>query len=255
MSGGDTKDPEGGPDEFRSFLIALATDPAKLGAFLKDPDAAMQGAGIDEVDQVVLKSGHPATIHARLMGQRFSFTPPPPVAMLVVDMARAPGASTDQPVVRTPYGSTGPTQQGSSPMFPNTPLQIVPPQIYPQVHPQVVVHPQIYPQIHPQVVVHPQIYPQIHPPQIVVHPQIYPQVHPQLVIFPQIHPQIFPTPNVYPQYYPQVHPQLVIHPPIHPTIHPTIYPNLTIHPLIYYPQIFPIQPQLLVYTPAAQAQS
>jgi hypothetical protein len=27
------------PDEFRAFMIALATDPAQLGKFIKDPDA------------------------------------------------------------------------------------------------------------------------------------------------------------------------------------------------------------------------
>ena len=195
------------PDEFRAFMVALATDPAKLGAFIKDPDAAMKEAGIGEVDQVILKSGHSWTIHARLSGQRFSFTPPAPptpVTVLVVDMTRPPGTpqsdAADQPTVRAQSWFAGLPSQGSSTMFPNTPLQIAHPQIYPQVHPQLVIHPQIYPQVHPQLVIHPQIYPQ-------VHPQIFPQVHPQLVIHPQIYPQIYP--QVHPQIFPQVHPQLV----------------------------------------------
>ena len=58
-------------DEFHAFLVALATDPTRLGAFIKDPDAAMRAAGVDEVDQVILKSGQPATIYARLSGQKF----------------------------------------------------------------------------------------------------------------------------------------------------------------------------------------
>jgi hypothetical protein len=194
-------------DPFRGFMVALATDPAKLGAFIKDPDATMTAAGIEDVDQVILKSGHAATIHARLSGQKFSLTPPAPttpVTVLVVDMNRQPGApasaASDQPTVRAAAGFAGPSGYGSSTMYPNTPVQIFP-QVHPQVHPQLVIHPQIYPQVHPQVVVHPQIFPQVHPqihpqihPQLVLHPQIYPQIHPQLV-YPQIHPQL-----VYPQF-------------------------------------------------------
>jgi hypothetical protein len=75
-------------------MAALATDPAWLGAYIKDPDAAMREAGITDVDQVILKSGQPGTIHAQLSGQRLSFTPPTPMptAVLVVDMVRPPGA-------------------------------------------------------------------------------------------------------------------------------------------------------------------
>ncbi|MDE2296946.1 MAG: hypothetical protein KGK18_02155, partial [Burkholderiales bacterium] len=163
------------PDEFRTFMVALATDPARLGAYIKDPDAAMRAAGISEVDQVILKSGQPWTIHARLSGQRFSFTPPTPSAMLVVDLVRPPGAPegapADQPAVRGQAGSPTVPNPGSSTMYPNAPSQILYPQIWPQVHPQLVIHPQIYPQVHPQLVIHPQIYPQVHP-QLVIHPQI-----------------------------------------------------------------------------------
>ena len=141
------------PDEFRAFMIALATDPAQLGAYIKDPDATMSAAGISDVDQAILKSGQPWTIHARLSGQRFSFTPPTPAAMLVVDMVRQPGASgaaaADQPIVRSQPGSTSLPNQGSTTMFPNSPSQIVSPQIFPQIFPQV--HPQIFPQVHPQI--------------------------------------------------------------------------------------------------------
>ena len=158
-------------DPFCSFMVELATDPAKLGAFIKNPDAAMKAAGIDEVDQVILKSGHPPTIHSRLSGQRFSFTPPEPsmpVTVLVVDMTRPsgahPSAATNQPTVRLSVGSVGLPSYGSSTMFPNAPIQI-----FPQVHPQLVIHPQIFPQVHPQ------IFPQVHP-QLVIHPQL---VNPQ----------------------------------------------------------------------------
>jgi hypothetical protein len=54
------------PDEFRTFLVALATDPARLGEYIKDPDDAMRKAGISDVDQVVLKAGQAWMIHTRL---------------------------------------------------------------------------------------------------------------------------------------------------------------------------------------------
>src|SRR6516164_5638888 len=137
------------PDQFRALLIALATDPAHLGEYIKDPDGAMRKAGISDVDQVVLKSGQPWMIHARLSGQRFSFAPSTPAgtpsampaAMLVVDMVRPAGASdaaaADQPAVRVQPAQSNPNQ-GAAAMFPNTPVQApvqIPPQVLPQVHP------------------------------------------------------------------------------------------------------------------------
>src|ERR1700732_5348768 len=113
------------PDEFRAFLVALATDPAKLGNFIKDPDGSMGAAGIDAVDQAILKSGQAWIIHARLLGQRFSFTPPAPTTVLVVDMTRQSSASAsniaNQPTVRIGPAFTAAPHQGGSAMFPTTP--------------------------------------------------------------------------------------------------------------------------------------
>jgi hypothetical protein len=205
--GGATEAP---PDEFHKFLVGLATDPAKLGAFIKDPDAAMSAAGLSEADQAVLKSGHPWMIHGRLAGQQAQApinVVTPPITILVVDMAAAEAGKAELPTLR---GLAYPSPvQGSSLMYPNTPLQIYPP-IYPPP-----VYPVIYPQVHPQLVIHPQI----------VHPPIYPP--------PQIHP-IWP---IHPP--PQIHP---IWPP--PQIHPIWPPPPVIQQL--YP---PVIPQLLVYTP------
>ena len=225
-------------DSFRTFMVALATDPARLGAFIKDPDAAMTAAGLDPVDQVVLKSGDPGTIHARLSGQRFAFaspSTPTPVTVLVVDMTRQPGtagsAASDQPAVRSAPGARGLPNQGSSPMFPQIPQQLVyPQQIFPQqIFPQQIFPQQIFPQIHPQQIfpqVHPQIFPQIHP------QQVFPQIHPQQV-FPQIHPQ---------QVFPPIWPQLVIPPQI--VLHPqyVIFPQLVLYPQIH-PQLVAPGPQ------------
>ena len=130
------------PDEFHTFMVALATDPAKLGEFIKDPDAAMKAAGISDVDQVILKSGQASTIHARLSGQKFSFTPPPPVTMLIVDLAKKPGApesaAADQPTLRPGPSFAVPPNQISPYMFPNFP-------IHPQIHPVFPVIQQLHP--------------------------------------------------------------------------------------------------------------
>jgi len=154
-------------DQLHEFLVALATDPAALGRFVKDPDTAMADAELGPMDQSVLRSGDPATINTRLVRG-----PGPAAAaamMLVVDVTPGAGGKPEQVTVR-PFGQ---------PLFPQFPPQ----QVLPQFPPQ-----QVFPQIHPQ-----QVFPQIHP-QLVIHPQqvVHPQIHPQLV-FPQIHPQlVFP---------------------------------------------------------------
>jgi len=208
-------------DPFRAFLVALATDPATLGRFIKDPDATMKAASVRADDQGVLKSGSPAAIHARLTGQTSPAAAP--VTVLVVDMASGGSdAAGGTPSVRF-VGALSPHQTFFPQIFPQ---QVVHPQIFPQqVFPQQV-HPQIFPQ---------QVFPQIFPQQ--VHPQIFPQqVFPQ-----QVFPQIFPQ-QVFPQIFPQqVFPQQVVHP-----IFPQIFPQQVVHPI--FPQqvvhpIFPIFPQ------------
>ena len=64
------KDPKGGEseDQLRAFLVDVATDPAALGRFVKDPDATMSEAGLSPEDQAVLRSGNPTAINARLAG-------------------------------------------------------------------------------------------------------------------------------------------------------------------------------------------
>jgi hypothetical protein len=53
-------------DQLRAFLVEVATDPAALGRFVKDPEASMSEAGLAAEDQAVLRSGDPGTINARL---------------------------------------------------------------------------------------------------------------------------------------------------------------------------------------------
>ncbi len=67
--------PAAARDEFKQFLIALAVDPIKLGAFLSEPDAAMRDGGLNAVDQFILKSGNSMLIHSRIHGQRYAFDP------------------------------------------------------------------------------------------------------------------------------------------------------------------------------------
>jgi len=205
-------------DVLRTFLVGLASDPAKLGKFVKDPDGTMSEAGLSPTDQATLKSGNSAAIYARLAGATGAGAGAPVV--LVVDVVRSEGGEESLRV----SGGNWPQPGGAFPVWPNLPQQI-----WPQILPQVVVHPQIWPQIYPQI--HPQIWPQIHP-QVVVHPQIWPQIHPQ--IWPQITPQIVVPPQIRPdvqaqaflQIHPQIHPQVVVHPQIYPQIHPQIWPQI-----------------------------
>ncbi|HEY6962510.1 MAG TPA: hypothetical protein VI408_11525, partial [Gaiellaceae bacterium] len=124
------------PDALRDFLARLATDPAELGRFVKDPHAAMEAANLSPGDRAILESGNPATIHYRLRGGPTSTAP---VTVLVVDATGERAAQTL--TVRGAAGSAG--------------------LLFPQVVPQIVVTPPL--QILPQQVIHP-----IFPPQQVI---------------------------------------------------------------------------------------
>jgi hypothetical protein len=217
-------------DGFRAFLVGLATDPAKLGAFIKDADTAMEAAGISSADQSILKSGNPAVIHSRL-GRPTSSTPRPPVTVLVVDMVSTSGDKSDaaaEPFVRTAdaiplvmaQGLASPWQAFPPAMSqaPSSPSQAVPlifrqtlsapsPDI-PLVFSHAFSSPTgpiplwqtqaVYAAVPPQFV-HPQTaYLQFHSP-------AYPPAHPPS--YPQFYPSFYPHP--YQQFYPQFLPLFV----------------------------------------------
>ena len=62
-----------------AFWIALATDPMKYEAFLRDPETAMDVAGLDAAERGIAKSGDARTIFARLT---HTALPPAPAALL-----------------------------------------------------------------------------------------------------------------------------------------------------------------------------
>jgi hypothetical protein len=263
-------------NDVRDFLTSLATDPAKLGTFIKDPDGSMSAAGLTAEDQAILKSGNPGAIYARLDG-RATIATASPAVLLVVDVPAA-GESVAEGTLalRLPAqaASTGLQAQFPTvfPPHPQFPMQfpvhpvVVPPMQFPVAHP-VVVAPMQFPVVHPQFpmqfpVIHPQ-FPQIVPPT----PAPFPQIHPQLVVHPQIHPQVVVHPQIHPQLvvHPQIHPQVVVHPQILPqlVVHPQIHPQVVVHPqilpqLVVHPQIHPqlvVQPQihpLLIPNPGQQ---
>jgi hypothetical protein len=213
-------------DGFRAFLVGLATDPAKLGAFIKDPGTEMEAAGISSADQSILKSGNPDAIHSRL-GRPASSTPRPPVTVLVVDMVSASGDKSDaaaEPFVRTvdaiplvmAQGLASPSQAAlpAMPQGPSSPSQAVPlvfrqalsapsppvPMVWSHVLPSptgsIPLWPThaIYGAVPPQFV-HPQMaYLQFHSP---AYPPSYPQFYPPFY------------PHPYQQFYPQFYPLLV----------------------------------------------
>jgi hypothetical protein len=70
--------------DLKEFLAGLATEPARLGEFIMDPEAVAKKAGLSEDDVAALKSGLPGLIHARLAGvsleDAFNVTLRPPVS-------------------------------------------------------------------------------------------------------------------------------------------------------------------------------
>ena len=68
-------------DRLMAFWVAIASDPMKHEAFLRDPDAAMAAAGLDEAERAVVRSGNARTIYARLTNTALPSAPPPPAAL------------------------------------------------------------------------------------------------------------------------------------------------------------------------------
>ena len=57
------------PAKLMKFLCELAVDSKKLADYQKDPETAMQNAGLDDGERAALKSGDPLKVHAGLMGR------------------------------------------------------------------------------------------------------------------------------------------------------------------------------------------
>src|SRR5262245_39187363 len=97
-------------EKFRAFLVSLATDPARLGQFIKDPDSAMRAAELSTEEQALLKTGNPAAIYGRLTDQ-----PTPtaaPVTVLIVDLIPESGKEgPGMPSVRSPQSTFAAPQQ------------------------------------------------------------------------------------------------------------------------------------------------
>jgi hypothetical protein len=57
------------PEKLMKFLCELAVDSKKLADYQKNPETAMQNAGLDDGERAALKSGDPLKVHAGLMGR------------------------------------------------------------------------------------------------------------------------------------------------------------------------------------------
>jgi hypothetical protein len=68
-------------DRLMAFWVAMATDPMKYEAWLREPEAAMAAAGLDEVERAVARSGNARTIYTRLTNVALPSPPPPPAAL------------------------------------------------------------------------------------------------------------------------------------------------------------------------------
>src|SRR4051812_18160964 len=110
---GQSRDPSDEESSvLRDYLVRLATDPAELGRFVKDPEASMEAAELPARDRVALKSGDPSAIYSRLTGAAAM----PPVTVLVVDMQAAAEAADAMPRIRSMPAMT--IFGGGQPVFP-----------------------------------------------------------------------------------------------------------------------------------------
>ena len=62
----------------RKFLTELSIDPARLGDFIRDPNAAMEAAGLDEQARRALRSGSSAAMWDLVLGRPTAPLPSPP---------------------------------------------------------------------------------------------------------------------------------------------------------------------------------
>ena len=223
------KDPKGSEsdDQLRAFLVGIATDPAALGRYVRDPETSMAEADLSPADAAVLRSGDPGTINARLAGGPGAGAGS--AAMLVVDVAG------DQVSVRAPF-----------PQLVQQPVQLV------NLHPQLVnLHPQLV-NLQPQLVnLQPQLVSQLVP---LIQPP--PQI--QQLVLPPIHPpqQVWPL-NIFPPPIHPIHPPPIVDFPVRPPLviqqPPPQIQHLLQAPQLVFQQLFPqVHPQLVAPGPFGQ---
>ncbi len=95
---------EGGGVTLRSFLAELATDRAKLVAYMADPDACMSQAGVSEEQQQVLKSGNLGRLYARMTSEQQGGAETPALVVVVdVDKLQGYAQAAKNPVPVQPY--------------------------------------------------------------------------------------------------------------------------------------------------------
>jgi hypothetical protein len=68
-------------DRLMAFWVAMATDPMKHEAFLRDAEAAMAAAGLDAAERDVVRSGNARSIYARLTHAALPSAPPAPASL------------------------------------------------------------------------------------------------------------------------------------------------------------------------------
>jgi len=68
-------------DRLMAFWVGLATDPMKHEAYLRQPETAMDAAGLDAAERAVVKSGDARTIYTRLTQPALPSAPASPAAL------------------------------------------------------------------------------------------------------------------------------------------------------------------------------
>ncbi|HYW73119.1 MAG TPA: hypothetical protein VE961_18980, partial [Pyrinomonadaceae bacterium] len=198
-------------ENLRQFLSEIATDPKRLGAFISDPEAAMDEAGLEDDDKQLVKSADLVQINQRLLAESKGEATPPVVVIVGTEGVRSHFTEAAKGVAASP--STFQT-------FPTLPQLLVHPNISPYLVAPLILPPQITPHIVAPLIWPPQITPHIVTPLIT--PQITPHIVAPLILPPQITPHIV-APLILP---PQITPHIVA-PQIAPQI---VTPTLSGHP-------------------------
>jgi hypothetical protein len=68
-------------DRLMAFWVAMATDPMKHEAFLRDAEAAMDEAGLDTAERDIVRSSDARAIYARLTRTALPEAPPAPASL------------------------------------------------------------------------------------------------------------------------------------------------------------------------------
>lgn len=99
---GATEAPSTKPSRLRALYVELASDPAKLSAFIADPQAVVKAAGLSKEEAEILFSGDQGRIYMALRPESPVTPPPAPPQPSAAQPASAEAAASPEAARITP---------------------------------------------------------------------------------------------------------------------------------------------------------